>query len=253
MTAIKPVRNLRRFTEHRPPGKPYTLAPDHHAVQRGVSLFHNGRWSDPRFDEASLLKRGHNNRKIGDRVTKGRWFGKHIYTLTLEERATCPVTCAHWEDCYGNKMNWPTRWAHGFFLEQRLDDELRTLARKHPSGYVIRLHVLGDFYSPEYVNRWRQWLKEIPELNVYGYTAWKRGTAIGDAVIALRDESWDRFAVRLSNADESDAATATVYETQIRGRREGGIVCPAQSNDAECCATCGLCWQVRTNIVFMAH
>src|SRR5262249_24811065 len=34
-------------------------------------------------------------------------------TLTLEERATCPTTCRHWRDCYGNKMHRAQRWQRG--------------------------------------------------------------------------------------------------------------------------------------------
>lgn len=243
---------LRRFHDHKPVGDPYALPARHPAVIDGVSLFHAGRARHPDL-APRLLKSGHNNRKIGKRVMKGRWAGMPIYTLTLEERATCPLSCKHWRDCYGNKMNWPMRWEAGAALEARLDDELRALAREHRKGFVVRLHVLGDFYSVGYVERWLGWLLTIPQLHVWGYSAWAADTRIGAALAAVAEGSWGRFAVRLSNAGLSERGSSSIYATGLRGPTEQGIVCPVESGDAECCATCGLCWQSQRNIVFLAH
>jgi hypothetical protein len=44
------------------------------------------------------------NIKLGKKVTKGHLKGARIFTLTLEERATCDSECEHWLDCYGNNM-----------------------------------------------------------------------------------------------------------------------------------------------------
>jgi hypothetical protein len=43
-----------------------------------------------------VLKDGHQSRKIGKFVTKGKMRGFPIFTLTLEERATCPRSCLAW-------------------------------------------------------------------------------------------------------------------------------------------------------------
>jgi hypothetical protein len=66
-----------------------------------------------------LLKGGEHSGKIGRRVTKGAWKGFPIFTLTLEERATCPVSCALWHSCYGNHMPMARRWRHGPELLER--------------------------------------------------------------------------------------------------------------------------------------
>ena len=42
-------------------------------------------------------------------VTKGRWRGYPVFTLTLEERATCPSYCEQWDECYGNNMPFGAR------------------------------------------------------------------------------------------------------------------------------------------------
>ena len=47
----------------------------------------------------NVLKCGRNNSKIGGDVLVGRLRGARIFTLTLEERATCPRSCAMWRAC----------------------------------------------------------------------------------------------------------------------------------------------------------
>lgn len=244
--------NLRRFTEHKDAGAPYELSPRHIAARLGTSLFREGRLQSPRFTKEHLLKTGHHNRKIGKLITKGRWKGYPVFTLTLEERATCPRSCAHWLDCYGNKMNWPTRFMADAALIPKLDRELSDLAIKY-NNFVIRLHVLGDFFSVAYVQRWASWLDEFPGLNVYGYTAWPSATPIGDAVAQLAEMQWDRFAVRTSNSDAPQRTTRTLYSSDASGVIDGGIVCPVQTGKTECCGTCGLCWQTQRPILFLAH
>lgn len=246
------TKNLRRFTDHKDAGAPYVLDRNHLAVRLGTSLFREGRLQSARFAKEPLLKTGHNNRKIGKTITKGRWKGYPVYTLTLEERATCPRACAHYLNCYGNKMNWPTRFMADAALIPKLDRELSDLSRSY-NNFVIRLHVLGDFFSVAYVRQWKKWLTEFPGLHVYGYTAWQPETPIGRDVADLARENWQRFAVRTSNGADTVRTTRTVYDPHASGTVEGGIVCPVQTGKTECCGTCGLCWQTQRRITFLAH
>lgn len=243
---------LRRFTEHRDAGSPYTLERDHLAVKLGTSLFRDGRLKSSKQSDRPLLVSGHNNRKIGAVIQKGKWTGFPVFTLTLEERATCPRTCAHWLDCYGNKMNWPTRWMADADLIPKIDRNLSDLAREF-SNFVIRLHVLGDFYSVPYVRQWARWLNEYPGLHIYGYTGWQPETPIGKAVADLAAADWGRFAVRTSNGAGNMRTTETVDTENASGEVNGGIVCPVQTGKTECCATCGLCWNTQRKIVFLRH
>jgi hypothetical protein len=244
------MKPLRRFADHGDAGAPYSLAPSHIAARLGTSLYREGRLGFPKGK--TLLTSGHNNRKIGAVIQKGRWKGYPVFTLTLEERATCPRSCAHWLDCYGNKMNWPTRWMNDADLIPTIGRNLSDLARDFPN-FVIRLHVLGDFYSAAYVAQWARWLDEFPGLHVYGYTAWQPDTDIGRAVATLAEAGWDRFAVRTSNGAALERTTATIYEAHASGQINGGTVCPVQTGKTECCATCALCWQTQNRIIFLAH
>lgn len=224
-----------RFNLHSPPKPPMTLAANHPAVSEGRSLFpgQTGRLRLP------VLKPGLHSPKLGARVVKGRWAGTPMFSLTLEERATCPVSCRHWRDCYGNRMHHAARQPHGAALVNALEGELAELQRRHPGGFVVRLHVLGDFYSVAYVRAWAGWLDRFPALRVFGYTAWQPGTAIGDAVGQIRN---DRFWIRYSDGAPSTLRTGN-----------DGIVCPAQTGATRACATCGLCWTTRRAIRFLSH
>lgn len=231
-------------------GRPMSLDRDHPAIREGRTLFPS-RVYDP-SEEGTVLKSGQHSRKIGGRILKGRWAGLPVFTLTLEERATCPRSCAVWDKCYGNRTNWAHRLKHGPALEARLASELAELNRRHPGGFVVRLHQLGDFYSIPYVRRWARWLADFPALRVYGYTAWGPETEIGREVARLRDHEWSRFSVRTSGPHGLKDAFSLVIGTHDPVPADA-VVCPMQEHRTDCCATCGLCWQTRDGIAFREH
>lgn len=224
-----------------------TLSDLHDAAISARTLFPTRR-RNPRHSGA--LKTASWQRKIGGVVKKGHWRGMPIYALTLEERATCPRSCQQWHSCYGNGMQAASRIEHGPTLEFTLIAELAHLQELHPRGFVVRLHILGDFYSVSYVQMWRDALEEFPALRVFGYSAWPMDTEIGRAVSALRDERWDRFAVRTSGADIGTRANVYASRADVP---KGEIVCPAQIDKTASCATCALCWSTRRPIAFLKH
>ena len=156
-----------------------------------------------------LIKKSTND-KLGKKVRKGHFKGFPIYTLTLEERATCPKSCVHWLDCYGNNMRYAYRYQSGSALEAMLETELAELQRKHPQGFLVRLHILGDFYSVSYVAKWASWLGKFPALHVYGYTANQPNASDSELYwsinLSLRDNANGRFAVRFSGNFEDNFA-----------------------------------------------
>lgn len=234
-----------RFAALKPTGA-RVLRDDHPAVVAGRPFFTVSALEHKR-GTARILVSGHNSRKIGKSVAKGEWKGSPIFTLTLEERATCPRSCEMWKSCYGNRMHWSIRYAAGEETERRIAEELAQLQWDNPKGFVVRLHVLGDFYSVEYVDKWEGWLHQFPALRVFGYTARRLDDPIGQAVAALAKAHWRRFAIRTSG-DHLDLPAAIV------GRPEAGIICPAETGASECCGTCTLCWSApEKTIVFLEH
>jgi hypothetical protein len=65
---------------------------------------------------SAVLVSGHSNVKIGRDVRKGKLFRNYwIFSLSFEERATCPSNCHHWTECYGNAMPFAKRTDHRDF------------------------------------------------------------------------------------------------------------------------------------------
>lgn len=244
------VKAKRRFTEHKKVGKPLTLRADHPAVTEHRTLFPTRVGNaDP---DLPVFKSGVNSRKIGSHVTKGAWKGMPIYTLTLEERATCPTYCEHWQDCFGNKMQWPIRWVVDADFGKILYRHAGLLQAKYPEGFVIRLHVLGDFPNVEYVQWWEAIMFAYPGCNVFGYTRWAKDCPIGRALRQIGVMYSDRWKVRWSERG-GEMGTVTRKEAYLRGNTPDGIVCPAQTEQSECCGTCALCWSTTKPIVFLNH
>ena len=200
------------------------------------------------MDAKSVLKPGASNKKLGRKVLKGKWKGAYIYSLTLTERATCPTSCHHWEDCYGNNMPFAHRFEHGPLLQDKLREEVKALCSKHEK-VAIRLHVLGDFYSIDYVRFWDALMCVHPNLHVWGYTA--RTDSIGREVMALNLRYPTRWAVRISSSQEStDPMNIFAAEEGFTGDH---FVCPEQTKKVKSCGDGGLCWQSTKTVKFLSH
>jgi hypothetical protein len=233
------------------------LKADHPALSEGRTIFPttvSSSKASPRF-----LVSGHNNPKLGKAVLKGPRTGWPIYQLSLEERATCPRTCAQWADCYGNAMPFARRHTPDVDFERFLVAEIITLCRAHPEGLLVRLHALGDFYSVEYVYIWARLITDFPQLHVFGYTARKVDDAdpdsarIARAIYLLTESAWDRFSIRTSGVSTARSRSVVVDENPMLADT---IVCPAQTSDTEACASCGLCWASAARdktIAFLRH
>ncbi len=199
-----------------------------------------------------MLVSGHSNVKIGRDVRKGHLRGYWIYTLSLEERATCPRSCEHWRDCFGNAMPFGKRVDHtGDRFLELLEKEIGALlAVRGREGILIRLHALGDFYSTEYVAFWRRMLKQHDRLAIFGYTARNWLTEIGNAIADLKLEYGERFAVRWSDGGLPRDCTVSVSEPVAPA---GTFLCPEQTGQTACCSTCAACWSTDKNVAFQSH
>lgn len=201
-----------------------------------------------------LFKPAENSAKIGGKIVKGRWNGFPVYTLTLEERASCPVTCELLGSCYGNNTPFARRWKHGPDLEWRIEREVAALELGHPSGFVIRLHNLGDFYSLDYVRLWAVLLHRHTAMRIFGYTAHidtERDPIAYEIASMVRDDQWDRFCIRFSNGEARRCTTKSI-EHPLAAPHDA-IICPAQTNKTESCSTCALCWATTKRIAFLKH
>ena len=209
-------------------------------------------------NETFILKPGSNNKKLGFKVNSKRWKGKKLYSLTLVERDTCPTSCHHWNDCYGNNMP----FAHRFSIEgltDKLEIEIAALMNKHPQGIVIRLHVLGDFYSIDYVNFWEDMLFKYPNLCIFGYTGRdiiellstnESYLGIGQAIYLMNNRFNERCVIRFSRSKEYDHDCLYAAEESFEG---ASFDCPEQTGKVKSCADCGLCWTTKKTVRFLSH
>lgn len=237
---------LRRHGSIKPRGSRVVLSALDPAFRSGRSIFPS-RVYDP-HEVGRVLKDGHQSRKIGKFVTKGPRRGWPLFTLTLEERATCPRSCKAFAFCYGNSMQAAERITAGPALEEAVWNELLALQFAHPQGFMVRLHILGDFYSLDYVKLWERALKAFPALHIFGFTAHQPDSEIGARLWDITNSLYQRFAVRFSGLAGPLLASQLADEAHPES-----IPCPAQTGATDCCATCGLCWHSQRSISFARH
>ena len=204
-----------------------------------------------------VLMPGTNNKKLGSRVKKGlMWGGKYMYALTLTERETCPKSCHHWNDCYGNNMPFAKRWKTGKALQVAIENDIKRLTRKHRDGIVVRLHVLGDFYHVGYVKFWAKMLRKYPTLSIFGYTARSTGS-IYQQIMFTNQEFPDQCVIRVSkNRNYQYAPTNPGFKLRYASTEDfyGEFFgCPEQTGVLPSCASCGLCWASTRTVKFYSH
>ena len=218
------------------------------AIDNGRTIYTNNVYDS--ISHNGWLLKVSNNKKLGKaKIVKGRHKNKFIYSLSLEERKTCPKSCFHWKTCYGNNMPVAHRFTANNNLMKQLDNELNLLSKKHNEGILIRLHVVGDFYSVKYVKFWKKMLSKYSNISIFGYTARTPYSSIGKEIVNLRNKIWDRFSVRFSNSVMELSANS---EDLLNSKQ--GIICPEQLDKTKNCASCGLCWNDRVdNIIFKTH
>ena len=229
-----------------------SIRANHPALRDGTTIYPSRLFDAG--DRDHVLIDGFNNAKLGRWVTKGPWRGCRIYTLTLEERATCPRSCAVWAQCYGNNLPVAVRFKYDMALIERLEIELAALNAK--GGFVVRLHALGDFVNLGYTRQWATWLKRYPNLHVYGYTAHPSDSEIGRLIGTLNANP--RWKVRFSVALETTRTPmqAAVVWTRDDMAQPGGLVCPQELGKTATCGSCALCWaepMADTRILFLGH
>jgi len=199
-------------------------------------------------DSPRLLVDGGQHRKLGRRVKHGPWQGCAIYALTLVERETCPSGCREWFSCYGNRMHLARRHRAGPDLEERLIEEVMMLGHRHPEGFAVRLHVLGDFYSEAYADLWGLLLEDVPQLHLFGFTAHLPRTAIGSALGWMNAQYPERCNIRVSG--QAGPRGSLVID---RAEESQHVVCPYERGRVKDCASCGLCWKIARTIEFVRH
>jgi hypothetical protein len=257
---IKPKRRFPHLTGPREREIPKQYRGLAEAVTRGGTIYPSRVL--PIGAEARVLKRGDSNAKLGDTVAVEMWRWMPLFSLTLEERRTCPRGCPFYAvvrvgdrdfSCYGNGMRAARRWQHGPELIRQITRELDLLQCLYPSGFVIRVHVLGDFYSEDYARFWVDALHRFSGLRLFGFTARPETSPIWSVLAEGNRLYPDRCRIRGSNRGGPMGTRVIAGEHDMRS---GEVVCPATQhrNPNACCAACGMCWsRPNLGVCFVAH
>lgn len=252
---IAPKAKPKHRHTHLGGSRPIKLANDHTAIVNAETAHPHLRRAPS--ENENILKGGENSRKLGSVVNVGKWNGFPIFSLTLEERATCPNTCEVWNNCYGNGMSQQRAWRykHGGELQRHLERELRILSldAATSNGFVVRIHTLGDFYSVEYVEWWMEQFVINPPLHAWCYTAHEKDPPIGIALQKVVREFPGRFSLRWSNAGAVKDGTVVVDPKVVDLSTISARICPAQTGAKADCGSCAFCWESNAPIVFLEH
>ena len=200
----------------------------------------------------NMLKSGGNNKKLGARIKAKMWKGMPLYSLSLEERATCPTTCEQWDNCYGDNMPFAHRFDHTHpdFIPM-LEAQIDALSTKNPEGFVVRLHVLGDFYDTQYITQWQMWLQKYKALNAFGYTHHRITSERGKRLNTLNSLFSERFRIRFSDDNTTEFSAHVIAANKPSAAI--GVLCPEQTGRTTSCATCGFCWTSERPVLFIEH
>ena len=234
--------------------KAMELNTNHKAIVNATTLYNGSKLTirDVTNYKFKVLKTS-TNIKLGKKVTKGKLKGMKMYTLTLIERETCTDECEHYKDCFGNNMHVAHRFEVNDAFMLRLESDIHATARLNPNGFLVRLHILGDFESVEYTLFWERMMIHYPNLYVYGYSRnhidskYSHVRDIAKELIRLRSKYQDRWAVRFSNKLDEE------YSANSRDITDKGITCLAQVKASVSCSDCTLCWSSKKAIGFITH
>jgi len=177
----------------------------------------------------------------------------HIYNFSLPAFKTCPGKtefcsrfCYGVRGCYAQKHT--INALENNFNQSQQPDFCNPLKREITSikCKIIRIHVVGDFYSECYINQWINIAKEFPNKTFYAYTRSWRVQSLLEPLNRLRqlDNCFISASTDFTHPDLPDSSWRVV---SING---DGIPCPHDSNENINCLDCKLCFTGNNNISF---
>lgn len=189
------------------------------------------------------------NRKVG-----------RVWTFSLPSFVTCPgasVWCR--KHCYAwrsEKLRPNCRRAYVRNLAMSLQPDhfvehvLRSLPEDAP---LVRIHVGGDFYSPEYAQSWLDVCQARPETRFWGYTRSYVVNTLQPTLEQLR--SLPNMELLASLDPEMPLPPENWRAAFIEiDPRATGVPCRHQQGEVASCLECGYCFHEHGgNVVFKVH
>jgi hypothetical protein len=189
------------------------------------------------------------NKKIGD-----------IWSFSLPSFVTCPGAST-WcrEKCYSRRYEQyrpSCRYSYNKNLATSLMPHFipKILEKLPETTNCLRIHVSGDFYSPEYINSWYEICKQRPNTIFWGFTrSWSVERLLPE-INKLRELP---NVVLIGSTDPSmelppDDWRVAYIETD---ERANGLKCPQQRKKVDSCKQCKYCYSSKNkgSVIFKIH
>ncbi len=190
------------------------------------------------------------NKKIGN-----------MWSFSLPSYITCPGA-SEWcrKMCYAakyEKYRAPCRKAYIRNLAASLIPEYfipKVLEMLPEDDPYLRLHVSGDFYSPEYIKTWYTICEQRPKMRFWGFTrSWTQKLLL-EELNKLRELPNVEL---IGSTDPGmslppDDWRIAYIETD---KRAEGLNCPQQNKKIDSCRTCKHCFngKSKSSVIFKIH
>lgn len=183
-----------------------------------------------------------------------------VWTFSLPSFVTCPGAST-WcrKHCYARRIERlrpNCRQAYLRNLALSLDPDrlvVKVLDALPPDASAVRIHVGGDFHSPEYTDAWRRICEARPNTRFWSYTRSWNVAYLRPGLERLRDlENVELFAsVDAGMPLPPEGWRIAFIDGDVRA---AGLDCPHQQGRLASCLECGYCFRKgKGNVVFKVH
>lgn len=167
-----------------------------------------------------------------------------MYTVYLEELATCLSNACPPEvkrRCFAHWVLFAVRWTWCPSFFPALDYNLEEAQHEFREGFTVDLHSSGDFPDLDYLEGWIERLDRFPALRLWGNTAHRRNSTIGQLIDRVNRTMRDRVAIHFSG--ETGDMSSRILGVTINPEAAAGLfVCPANEHHPKVnCSNCGFC------------
>jgi hypothetical protein len=209
---------------------------------------------------SQILAPATNNPKLSrpsqPRWVAGRWRGMWMFTVYLEELATCLSNACPPEVkrlCFAHWVPFAVRWTWCPTFFPALDYNLEEAQHEFREGFTVDLHSSGDFPDLEYLEDWIERLDRFPALHLWGNTAHRRESEIGWEIDCLNRTMRDRVAIHFSG-ESGDMSSRILGVTIEPAAATGLFMCPANERHPKAnCANCAFCVDSTDAFVRLPH
>ena len=182
-------------------------------------------------------------------ISRGNLKLGSLPSFSLPVISTCPgktPSCERY--CYGLRGNF-TMLNVIEANDRRLDATLRndfvdiiTKEIRQTRAPAFRLHVIGDFYNVEYIEKWIKIANALPTVIFFGSTRSWRCNFLSEAMTRFRD--LENVYLKAS-VDRTDTLSPLGFGWNVWAVEGQGMPCPHDEGKVANCLVCKRCWTTR--------